>query len=164
METKNMERRYYQNFYKLEMAMLDNNHNVVIFGPESSGKCEAIERCLELFSITKSIALFTSKGVLMSAARRSENITCFDWNLSQKTIKCNDMSNQYDMIIIDGYCKNWEEIIESNPTSRVIMAMRIESFKNLDCAIKKHFKIAAKTGIVDEVNRIKGILQIKKYA
>ena len=164
METKNMEKSYYQNFYKLEMAMQNNDHNVIIFGPESSGKCEAIERCLELFSVSQSIALCTSKGVLMSIASRKENIDCFCWNTSQKTIDCDKIPNKYNLIIIDGYCENWEEMINSHSTARIIMAMRIRSFRDLSGDIKQRFKIASKTGMVDDQNRVKGILQIKKYA
>ena len=100
----------------------------------------------------------------MSIASRKENIDCFCWNTSQKTIDCDKIPNKYNLIIIDGYCENWEEMINSHSTARIIMAMRIRSFRDLSGDIKQRFKIASKTGMVDDQNRVKGILQIKKYA
>ena len=68
------------------------------------------------------------------------------------------------MIIIDGYCENWLEIMRSHPGSRIIMAVRANTFGDLDREIKKQFKIVAKTGVVEDQNRIKGIVAIKNYS
>lgn len=158
-----MEKRYYKDFYKLQMTMLNNRHNVIIFGPESSGKCEALERCIEQFSLSDRIALLTSKSVLFAKAYDNENVTCYNWHRDQKRIDPNQIGDQYNMIIIDGYCENWDEFIKSHPDARIVMAIRSDSFGDLDSKIKRRFKIIAKTGIIEDQDRIKGIIAIKTY-
>lgn len=158
-----MQKVYYHNFYKLQMAMQGNNSNVVIFGPESSGKCEALERCMEQFSMTGKVAIFTSKGVLQNFAHRNENIDCYDWHGEKRKIDCDLIDKDYDVLLIDGYCENWVSVLNRFPNTRVIMTVRAASFNDVSLCLKQQFGIVAKTGFVKNMDGVKGILTIKKF-
>ena len=154
-----MPKQFYQNFYKLQMAMLDNKHNVIIFGPEASGKCEALERCIEQFSMSNKIALITSKGVLLSAAHCNENVDGYDIG-GRSPLVLDAVPDQYDMIIIDGLCDNWKDVLEKYQGVRIIMTIRLDSFKKISEELKEHFRIIAKTSVFDVETRTKGISRI----
>ncbi len=158
-----MNKPYYQNFYKLQMAMMENDTNVVIFGPAASGKCDALERCIEEFGKEKSIALFTRKTALLMVAYKYPNTTCINWDTSVKTINSNWLKEQFDIIIIDGYCENWKDIVDVFPHAKIIMAVRADSNKDLPTELKRHFRIVAKCGFVDKEYKHKGITNVRIY-
>lgn len=155
--------KYYQNFYKLQMAMLDNNDNVVIFGPAASGKCDAIERCIEEYGKDKKVALLTNKTALLIKAYEFPNVTCYNWNTGLKNINPEWIKEYYDVIIIDGFCENWREVVQAFDKSRIIMAVRAEHNKDLSGELKQTFRIVAKSGFVDQDRKSKGITSIRLY-
>lgn len=145
------------------MAMLDSNDNVVIFGPAASGKCDAIERCIEEYGKEKKIALLTNKTALLIKAYEFPNVTCYNWNTELKKINPEWIKEFYDVIIIDGFCENWRELVKEFDKSRIIMTVRAEHNKDLSGELKKAFRIVAKSGFVDQDRKSKGITSIRLY-
>lgn len=145
------------------MAMSDTNDNVVIFGPAASGKCDAIERCIEEYGKEHMVALLTTKTALLIKAYEFPNVTCYNWNTDLKKIQPEWIKEKYDVIIIDGFCENWQEIVKHFDGSRIIMAMRAESNKDLSGELKQSFRIVAKSGFVDQERKSKGITSVRLY-
>ena len=158
-----MEKRFYQNYYKLQLAMQDHDENIIIFGPASSGKCDALEKCIEDYGKEKNMILLTSKTALMIAAYNQPSTTCLNWEPSMKRIDPKWIKNNPEIIIIDGYCENWKEIIESFPSAKFIMAVRVDGKKDLDDDLKKNFRILAKSGYTNSKEKTKGITQVTFY-
>ena len=155
---------YYQNFYKLQMAMMENNDNVLIFGPAASGKKDALERCIEEYGRDHKTALLTRKTALLNAAYNLENVVCLNWDKTLKEVESQWLSqDEFDFVIIDGYCENWQELVATYPDTRFIMAMRAASNNAIPSELKRAFRIVAKCGFVNEETKTKGILSIRKY-
>lgn len=154
---------YYQNFYKLQMAIMETNDNVVIFGPAASGKCDALERCIEEYGKENNVALLTRKTALMIEAYKHPNVTCINWDTSIKKIEPSWLKDKYEYIIIDGYCENWKSVVEAFPEARIIMALRADTNKDIPTEVKQHFRIVAKCGFVDTEHKTKGITSVRHY-
>lgn len=155
---------YYQNFYKLQMAVMETSDNVLIFGPAASGKKDALERCIEEYGKDYKTALLTRKTALLNASYELDNVVCINWDKTVKNVEPDWLStNQYDFVIIDGYCENWQELIEAYPGTRFIMSMRANTNSAIPEDLKQHFRIVAKCGFVDKENKVKGILSVRKY-
>ena len=128
-----MNKPYYQNFYKLQMAMMEKeNDNVLIFGPAASGKCDALERCIEEYGKEKNVVLLTRKTALLMVAYKYPNVTCINWDTSIKNIKPEWFKENYDIIIIDGYCENWQQLVNTFPDKRIIMAVKKETLSYIE--------------------------------
>ena len=154
---------YYQNFYKLQMAMIENDSNVVIFGPAASGKCDALERCIEEYGKENEVALLTRKTALLIEAYKHPDVTCINWDSSMERVEPGWFKHKYKYIIIDGYCKNWKEIIEQFPEARIIMAIRADANKDIPTEVKQSFRIVAKCGFIDNEHKVKGITSVRQY-
>ena len=154
---------YYQNFYKLQMAMIETKDNVVVFGPAASGKCDALERCIEEYGKENNVALLTRKTALMIEAYKHPNVTCINWDTSVKKIEPNWLKDKYEYIIIDGYCENWKQVVDAFPEARIIMALRADTNKDIPTEVKQHFRIVAKCGFVDTEHKTKGITSVRHY-
>ena len=154
---------YYQNFYKLQMAMMETKDNVVVFGPAASGKCDALERCIEEYGKENNVALLTRKTALMIEAYKHPNVTCISWDTSVKKIEPNWLKDKYEYIIIDGYCENWKQVVDAFPEARIIMALRADTNKDIPTEVKQHFRIVAKCGFVDTEHKTKGITSVRHY-
>jgi hypothetical protein len=153
----------YQNFYKVQMLMLNNNENVLVFGPAASGKCDALEKFVEQYSIDHTIALFTNKTALNSAAYGRDNVTCFNWHPSMVRLNPEWIPSSFDMIIIDGKCENWNELINAFPHARFVMAVRANSQSDIPIEMKRSFRIIAKSACINEESRTKGIVNVKFF-
>ena len=154
---------YYQNFYKLQMAVMDSKDNVLIYGPAASGKKDALERCMEEYGQENKVAILTRKTALLHAAYRLDNTTCLSWDKTVKTIDPSWLNNEYDYVLIDGYCENWKELLEAYPHTRFIMAMRATTNNDISEPLKQHFRIIAKCGFITTEPKQKGILSVRKY-
>ena len=158
-----MKRPVYQNFYKLQMAMNGSDDNVLIFGPAASGKCDALALCISHFSKLGDVAVFSNKTALMIEAYDHDNVRCYNWDPSMLRLKPEWIIGEHDVIIIDGYCTNWKELIERHPNVRFIMAMRADSQGNIPHELKQNFRIIAKSGWINLPDKIKGITSIRSY-
>ena len=145
------------------MAMIENDSNVVIFGPAASGKCDALERCIEEYGKENEVALLTRKTALLIEAYKHPDVTCINWDSSMERVEPGWLKHKYKYIIIDGYCKNWKEIIEQFPEARVIMAIRADANKDIPTEVKQNFRIVAKCGFIDTEHKIKGITSVRQY-
>ena len=154
---------YYQNFYKLQMAMMETKDNVVVFGPAASGKCDALERCIEEYGKENNVALLTRKTALMIEAYKHPNVTCINWDTSVKKIEPNWLKDKYEYIIIDVYCVNWKQVVYAFQEARIIMALRADTNKDIPTEVKQHFRIVAKCGFVDTEHKTKGITSVRHY-
>lgn len=159
-----MNKPYYQNFYKLQMAMMEQKKdNVLIFGPASSGKCDALERCIEEYGKENNVVLLTRKTALLMVAYQYPNVTCINWDTSIKNINPEWFKEDYDVIIIDGYCENWHQIVNKFPNKRIIMAVRANTNQELSTELKRNFRIVAKCGFTSQDYKTKGITGVRVY-
>lgn len=159
----NMSNNFYQNFYKLEMAMQDNNEHVLIYGGEASGKTDAIECCLELLSKDNSIAVLTNRSSITRVAYPLSNVTCYNWNKELRLIDPSWITEHYDIIIIDGMCVNWLELMGEFKDSRIIMCIRANDADEIPQDLKNAFGIKAYTKILKKDEHLKGIASVKKH-
>jgi hypothetical protein len=158
-----MNKPYYQNFYKLQMAMMEKeNDNVLIFGPAASGKCDALERCIAEYGRENKVALLTKKSALFRASYGLD-VTCITWSTDDREIKPEWLKDKFDYIIIDGYCTNWEELIKAFPTAKFIMAVRADTKGDLPTDLKQAFRIIAKCGYIDKETKTKGITSVSIF-
>ena len=158
-----MSDNYYQNFYKLEMAMQDNIEHVLIYGGEASGKADAIECCMKLLSNEHNVAVLTASSGLTRAAYPFNKVTCYNWNKDMKLIDPDWITEHYDIIIIDGFCVNWMEILDAFKTSRIIMSIRANSLDEIPQDLKNAFGIKARSEIIKKDEHLKGITSVKKH-
>jgi hypothetical protein len=145
------------------MAMQEIDTNLLIFGPAASGKCDALEKCIEEYGRNNETALLTTKTALLSAAYGFSGITCISWSPENKKINPEWIKKKYDYIIIDGYCENWENLLTAFPETKFIMAVRATTKGDLSNNLKKAFRVIAKCGFIDKETKTKGITSVTIY-
>lgn len=154
--------KYYHNFHKVQMAMMEVDSHVVVFGPAESGKCDALERCIAEYGRENKVALLTKKSALFRASYGLD-VTCITWSTDDREIKPEWLKDKFDYIIIDGYCSNWAELIKTFPEAKFIMAVRADTKGDLPKDLKQAFRIVAKCGYIDKETKTKGITSVSIF-
>ena len=73
------------------------------------------------------------------------------------------ITEHYDIIIIDGFCVNWMEILDAFKNSRIIMSIRANSLDEIPQDLKNAFGIKARSEIIKKDEHLKGITSVKKH-
>jgi phage terminase small subunit len=93
-----------------------------------------------------------------------EDVTCFSWDKTVKEVNPEWFSAEaFDVVIIDGYCENWDVLVRAYPNTRFIMAMRANTSAAISNELKRSFRIVAKSGFTDKESKTKGILSVRKF-